>query len=110
GEYWPALTAATANLDTPFAVVSSTALAHNVHDLLDRRTESGGPTTIRVASKSLRVRAVIEAVEAMEGYHGVLAYTLPEALWLAETISDVVVGYPTVDRAGIKRLGRDDKL
>lgn len=110
GEYWPTLTAATANLDTPFAVVSSTALAHNVHDLLDRRTESGGSTTIRVASKSLRVRAVIEAVEAMEGYHGVLAYTLPEALWLAETISDVVVGYPTVDRAGIKRLGRDDKL
>ena len=110
GEYWPALAAATAGLDTPFAVVSNEALAHNVHDLLDRRTASGGSTTIRVASKSLRVRAVIEAVEAMEGYHGVLAYTLPEALWLAETISDVVVGYPTVDRAAIGRLGRDEKL
>ena len=110
GEYWPALAAATAGLDTPFAVVSNEALAHNVHDLLDRRTASGGSTTIRVASKSLRVRAVIEAVEAMEGYHGVLAYTLPEALWLAETISDVVVGYPTVDRSALERLGRDEKL
>lgn len=109
-EYWPALTAATAKLDTPFGVISLPALAHNVHDLLDRRTESGAPTTIRVASKSLRVRGAIEAVEAMPGYHGVLAYTLPEALWLAETITDVVVGYPTVDRAAIERLGRDQKL
>lgn len=109
-EYWPALTAATAKLDTPFGVVSQVGLAHNVHDLLDRRTDSGGPTTIRVASKSLRVRGVIEAVEAMPGYHGVLAYTLAEALWLAETITDVVVGYPTVDRAAIERLGREEKL
>lgn len=110
GEYWPALASATEGLDTPFAVISQEALAHNVHDLLDRRTASGGSTTIRVASKSLRVRAVIEAVEALEGYHGVLAYTLPEALWLAETITDVVVGYPTVDRAAIDRLGREEKL
>lgn len=109
-EYWSSLTDATANLDTPFGVISNSALAHNVHDLLERRTESGGPTTIRVASKSLRVRSVIEAVEALPGYHGVLAYTLPEALWLAETIADVVVGYPSVDRAGLQRLGRDEKL
>lgn len=108
--YWPALTATTAALETPFGVVSLDALAHNVHDLLDRRTESGGSTTIRVASKSLRVRAAIEAVEAQPGYHGVLAYTLPEALWLAETIADVVVGYPSVDRSAIERLGRDETL
>lgn len=109
-EYWPAMAAATTKLDTPFGVLSQPALAHNVHDVLDRRTESGGPTTIRVASKSLRVRGVIEAVEAMPGYHGVLAYTLPEALWLAETITDVVVGYPSVHRAGIERLCREEKL
>ncbi len=109
-EYWTSLSAATAQLDTPFGVLSQAALAHNVHDLLDRRDESGAPTTIRVASKSLRVRGAIEAVEAMPGYHGVLAYTLPEALWLAKTITDVVVGYPTVDRAAIERLGCDQKL
>ncbi len=110
GEYWPALAAATAALETPFGVLSQPALARNAHDLLARRTESGGPTAIRVASKSLRIRKVIEAVEELDGYHGVLAYSLPEALWLATTISDVVVGYPNVDRAALEQLGRDENL
>lgn len=110
GEYWPALAAATAALDTPFGVLSLPALAHNAHDMLDRRSTTGGATTIRVASKSLRVRGAIEAVEALPGYHGVLAYTLPEALWLAETIPDVVVGYPSADRSAIARLGSDEAL
>jgi D-serine deaminase-like pyridoxal phosphate-dependent protein len=111
GEYWGALASATATLDTPLGVVSQPALAHNAHDLLDRL--HGGPgngTTIRVASKSLRVRGAIEAVEALPGYRGVLAYTLPEGLWLAETIPDVVVGYPSADRQAIERLGRDERL
>ncbi len=48
---------------------------------------------------------------ALPGYHGVLAYTLPEGLWLAETgIQDVVVGYPSVDRSAIARLARDERL
>lgn len=106
GDYWPLLDAATRMLDAPFGVVSIPALAHNVHDMRDR----AAGTTIRVASKSLRVRSVIEAVEALPGYHGVLAYTLAEALWLAETISDVVVGYPTADRAAIERLSRSPQL
>ena len=48
------------------------------------------------------------------GYHGVLAYTLPEALWLAGPtagrIQDVVVGYPSVDRAALARLAIDETL
>ncbi len=107
GEYWPALTAATAALDTPFGVLAQPALAHNAHAMLARLH---GGTSIRVASKSLRVRGAIEAVEALSGYHGVLAYTLAEALWLAETIPDVVVGYPSADRQAIARLGRDENL
>ncbi len=111
GEYWPALAAATAALDTPFGVLSQPALAHNAHDMLDRLQEGpGNGTTIRVASKSLRVRGAIEAVEALPGYRGVLAYTLPEGLWLAETIPDVVVGYPSADRRAIERLGREERL
>ncbi|CAN5190864.1 amino acid deaminase/aldolase [soil metagenome] len=104
--FWSGLSAATEGLDTPFGVISVPALAHNAHDML-RRADG---TTIRVASKSVRVRGVMEAVLALPGYHGVLAYTLPEALWLAETIDDVVVGYPTVDRAAIEKLGRSAKL
>ena len=87
-QYWPALSRATEGLDTPFAAVSVPALAHNAHDMLAR----ANGTPIRVASKSVRVRGVIESVLALPGYHGVLAYTLAEALWLAETIDDIVVG------------------
>jgi D-serine deaminase-like pyridoxal phosphate-dependent protein len=69
-----------------------------------------GGRTIRVASKSVRVRGVLDAVLALDGYRGVLAFTLPEALWLADTIDDVVVGYPTVDRGGIVALAASAKL
>lgn len=104
--YWGGLSAATAALDTPYGAVSLPALAHNAHDMLRR----AGGTTIRVASKSVRVRSVIESVLQLPGYSGVLAYTLREALWLAETIDDIVVGYPTVDREGIRTLATSPDL
>ena len=99
--YWQHLSEATAALDTPYGVLSLDALSHNAADLV--RRASGLP--IRVASKSIRVREVMDAVLALDDYRGVLAYTLAEALWLADTIDDVVVGYPTVDRAAIAALG-----
>ncbi len=70
-----------------------------------RRTR-GKP--IRVASKSLRCRGLIERVlQRYPGYRGVLAYTLPEALWLTgRGFDDIVVGYPTADRLAIAELGR----
>jgi D-serine deaminase-like pyridoxal phosphate-dependent protein len=105
-QYWPGLSVATADLDTPFGAISLPALAYNAFTMLDRA--AGKP--LRVASKSVRVRGVIDAVLALPGYAGVLAYTLPEALWLAETIPDVVVGYPSVDRLGIRTLATSAKL
>lgn len=105
-KYWRSLTAATADLETPVGAISLEALSSNAHDMLQRA--NGKP--IRVASKSVRVRSVIEAVLKVPGYAGVLAYTLPEALWLAETIPDVVVGYPTADRQALRKLGTDAKL
>jgi D-serine deaminase-like pyridoxal phosphate-dependent protein len=104
--YWPSLTAATAELETPLGAISLEALSANAHDMLAR----AGGKPIRVASKSVRVRSVIEAVLKVPGYAGVLAYTLPEALWLATTIPDVVVGYPTADREALRTLGTDAKL
>jgi D-serine deaminase-like pyridoxal phosphate-dependent protein len=104
--YWPGLTAATADLETPIGAISLAALAHNALTMLER----AGGKKIRVASKSVRVRAVTEAVLALPGYAGVLAYTLPEALWLADTIPDVVVAYPTADRVALRSLGTDAKL
>jgi D-serine deaminase-like pyridoxal phosphate-dependent protein len=104
--YWGSLTTATADLDTPLGAISLAGLAHNAFTMLDR----AGGKTIRVASKSVRVRAVLDAVLALPGYAGVLAYTLPEALWLADTIPDVVVGYPSVDRTAIRTLATDATL
>jgi D-serine deaminase-like pyridoxal phosphate-dependent protein len=64
---------------------------------------------IRLASKSVRCRAVIEQVLGMAGFRGVLAYTLPEALWLTVrgTSDDVVVAYPTADKSALARLATD---
>jgi D-serine deaminase-like pyridoxal phosphate-dependent protein len=56
----------------------------------------------------VRVREVLDAVLALPGYRGILAFTLPEALWLAETTDDIVLGYPTVDRAAIAALAADE--
>ncbi|WP_022894206.1 alanine racemase [Agromyces subbeticus] len=101
--YWPGLTAATAHLDAPVGALHLGALRHNALDM--QRRANGTP--IRVASKSLRVRGVVEALLEMPGYRGVLAYTLAEALWLADTIDDIVVGYPTAERGAIRRLASD---
>lgn len=104
--YWPALDRATEADDPPFGVIHLGALRFNAHDMVRR----AAGTPIRLASKSVRVRAVLDAALALPGYAGVLAYTLPEALWLAETIDDVVVGYPTANRSAIAQLAASEKL
>lgn len=102
--YWPRLSAATGHLPAPVAVIDREALRYNAMDLLVR---SGG-LPIRVASKSVRVRAVLDAVLKLPGFRGILAFTLPEALWLAESHDDIVVAYPTVDRASLEQLFADE--
>ncbi|HWV49618.1 MAG TPA: alanine racemase, partial [Microbacterium sp.] len=102
--WWPRLSAATSHLPAPVAVIDIDALRHNALDMLVR----AGGIPIRVASKSVRVRAVLDAVLKIPGYRGILAFTLDEALWLAETHDDIVVGYPSVDRAAIARLAKDE--
>jgi D-serine deaminase-like pyridoxal phosphate-dependent protein len=88
--------------DAPFAFVDLDAMWSNSRDML--RRSRGKP--IRVASKSLRCRAVLRAVLGSDpGYKGVLTFTLPEALWLAEKgFDDLVVAYPTTDRAALQAL------
>ena len=98
--YWRARTAAVASLSGPVATIDVDALRHNALDLVVR--SSGVP--IRVASKSIRVREVLDAALKLPGYHGILAFTLPEALWLAEEHDDIVLGYPSVDRAALAAL------
>ena len=91
---------ATSALDAPFAVVDLDAFDRNAADLLRR----AGGTPIRLASKSVRCRALIERALGA-GLRGILAFTLPEALWLAgHGHEDIVVAYPTVDRGALRAL------
>jgi D-serine deaminase-like pyridoxal phosphate-dependent protein len=103
---WSRLDAAVATLPepppTPIAVVDLTAFDANAADLVRR----AGGKPVRVASKSLRVPALIARALAHDGFAGVLAYTVAEALWLHEAgiSDDIVVAYPSVDSAALGRL------
>lgn len=103
--YWPSLANATQDHSAPVVALGVEALAANAGDLVRR----AGGLPIRVASKSIRVRSVLESVLATPGFRGVLAYTLAEAVWLSETIDDIVVGYPSADRAAIAELASDER-
>jgi D-serine deaminase-like pyridoxal phosphate-dependent protein len=105
------LDAATKQLEAPLAVVDLEAFDRNADDLV--RRAAGRP--IRVASKSIRVRHLIERVLRRDGFAGVMAYSLPEALWLARGWAgtdlagvDILVAYPTVDHTALRELAADD--
>jgi D-serine deaminase-like pyridoxal phosphate-dependent protein len=98
---------ATAHLDPPFAVVDLDAFDRNAQDLARRAT--GVP--IRVASKSVRVRDLVDRAVAAQGFSGVMTFALREAIWLArQGHRDVLMGYPTVGRAALRELADDDEL
>lgn len=96
-----------AEVTAPFAFVDLDAFDANADEML-RRAAMGKP--IRVASKSIRCRALIDrALDHDERYRGVLAFTLPEALWLHEHgHHDVLVAYPTTDRGALAELAERD--
>lgn len=99
-----ALEAATRELDPPFGVVDLDAFDRNADDLARR----AGGVPIRVASKSVRSRPLIDRVLERPEYAGILAFTLPEAIWLAQDHEDVLLGYPTADRAALRTLAADE--
>lgn len=94
----------TADLEPPYAVIDLGAFRRNADDLVRR----AAGTPIRVASKSVRCRALIASALERPGFHGVMSYGLPEALWLARNgVDDILMGYPTVDRAALRLLAGD---
>lgn len=99
---------ATDHLETPIAVVDLVAFDDNA----DRLSARAAGKPIRVATKSVRCRALLERVLARPGWHGVMAYTLPEAIWLVRSgvTDDALVAYPTADRAALRELTGDDEL
>ncbi|MEU8486296.1 amino acid deaminase/aldolase [Streptomyces sp. NPDC048641] len=98
---------ATAHLDAPVAIVDLDAFDANADDLVRR----AGGKPIRVASKSVRCRALLERVLARDGFAGIMSFTLAESLWLARSgFEDVLLAYPSADRAGFAELAHDPKL
>ncbi|WP_392893996.1 amino acid deaminase/aldolase [Streptomyces sp. LN699] len=98
---------ATAHLDAPLAIVDLAAFDANAHDLV--RRAAGKP--IRVASKSVRCRVLLERVLARPGFAGIMSYTLAESIWLARSgFEDVLLAYPSADLAGFAELADDPKL
>ncbi|MFB7780272.1 amino acid deaminase/aldolase [Streptomyces bauhiniae] len=98
---------ATAAYEAPLALVDLAAFDANAADLV--RRANGKP--IRVASKSVRCRALLERVLAREGFAGLMSFTLAESLWLARSgFDDVLLAYPSADRAGYAELAGDPKL
>ncbi len=94
----------TAELEPPFAVVDLAAFRRNADDLVRR----AAGTPIRVASKSVRCRALITEALAAARVPRRDGYSLPEALWLARNgVDDILMGYPTVHRAALRELAGD---
>ncbi|MDV6010895.1 alanine racemase [Haloechinothrix sp. LS1_15] len=96
---------ATAHLPAPLAVVDLDAFDANLDSLAGRA--AGLP--IRLASKSLRCRYLLERALGSAAVRGVLCYSLAEALWLsrAGVSEDLVVGYPTADEHALATLAAD---
>ena len=91
-------------VEAPFAFVDLDALAVNADSMLER----AGDKPIRVASKSVRCREVLELIDARdERFRGLLCFTVAEALMLAEAgRTDLVVAYPSIDRRAISELAQ----
>lgn len=95
-------------LESPIAVLDLHALSTNAHAMVER----AGGKPIRVASKSVRSTAVLQAVLATPGFQGILAFSLSEAIMLVRTgvSDDVVVGYPTLSTSALRILLQSPQL
>ncbi|HJQ46045.1 MAG TPA: amino acid deaminase/aldolase [Amycolatopsis sp.] len=98
---------ATKDLDPPLAIIDLDAFDANADDLL--RRAAGMP--VRVVSKSVRCRQLLDRALAKPGFAGLMCYSLAEALWHVEcgTSDDILLAYPTVDHGALRRLAADER-
>ncbi len=91
-----------ASVEAPFAFVDLDAMWANAEAMLER----AGGKRIRVATKSIRCRALLEEIlRHDQGFSGLMTYTLPETLWLAEQgFENLLLAYPTADEEALGEL------
>ena len=89
-------------VEAPFAFVDLEAMWANAEAMLGR----AGSKPIRVASKSIRCRALLEEILRRDPrFAGLMTFTLPETLWLAEQgFDDLLLAYPTADMGALEEL------
>src|SRR4051812_20322817 len=88
--------------DAPFAFVDLDAMWSNSDEMLAR----AGGKPIRVATKSVRCRALLDRIARRdERYRGLMTFTLRESLWLGKR--DSLLAYPTADREALGQIGED---
>ncbi len=98
---------ARAGVTAPCAVVDVDAFDRNAVVLASRA--HGKP--LRIATKSLRCRGLIERALALPGWQGLMCYSVEEALtWARAGHGDVLVAYPSVDRRAIAGLAATPEL
>ncbi|GEN80411.1 type III PLP-dependent enzyme domain-containing protein [Actinotalea fermentans] len=98
--------AAAADLPAPVAVVDLAAFDANAAELLRR----AGGRPVRLATKSVRVPALVERALAA-GFTGLMAYSVREAAWWARRgVDDVLLGYPSADLAALTEVVADPAL
>ena len=90
--------------DAPFALLDLDAMWSNAAEMLSRSADK----PVRVASKSVRSRPVLERILARDDrFRGLMTFTLPETLWLyGHGFRDLLLAYPTADRAALAELGK----
>lgn len=88
----------------PFAYLDMDLLSENIRSIAGKC----GDKTIRLASKSLRsVRVIRLVLQSSDRFRGVMCFTVPEALYLAEQgLDDLLVGYPAWDPGPIRKAAR----
>jgi D-serine deaminase-like pyridoxal phosphate-dependent protein len=88
-----------AGRDAPFAFVDLDAMWSNADEMLGR----AGGKPIRIASKSVRCRPLLDAIARRDArFKGLMTFTLGESLWLGEP--DTLLAYPTTDRGALARM------
>jgi D-serine deaminase-like pyridoxal phosphate-dependent protein len=101
------LSAATAGLSYPLAVVDVDAFDANASVLV----ALAGGLPVRVATKSLRCRPLIERALERDGFAGLMCYAAREAVWWARSGQrDVLLAYPSVEVEALTEIAGDPDL
>jgi D-serine deaminase-like pyridoxal phosphate-dependent protein len=96
------------NTPKPFAFTDLDLLNENIQQILKR---TGSQKKIRVASKSVRCRAILERVfAASPQFQGIMSFHPQEAVWLSQQgFDDILMGYPVWHETDIRAVAQEVK-